>query len=257
MKFFTIIILTILISCNSKQETEKGKGNDKYKTVNQTNKKTSISKNSKTDSLNNYISEIFIDSLSIGEKGKCKIELIKNEVNYYDSKIIINFYVKSKKPNKENKTWIIKNNYTYESNSLTGFKPNISDFNNDKFKDINFISATAARGSNEVRRLFIYEPKKQELISIVNSQDYPNMIYNKELDCIDAFLIHGTSTTVFAKISGDSLKTFANIQNSLDFHTINLIDKNGNERELYKVKSKGDYIRFKNFKPLIEYAEEE
>jgi len=256
MKFFTIIILTILISCNSKQETEKGI--DKCKTVNHANNKTSISKNSKTDTLNTYTSETFIDSLSIGEKGKCKIELIKNEVNndFNNKIIIINFYVKSKKLHKENKTWIIKNSYTYETNSYMEFKPNISDFNNDKFNDINFISATAARGSNEVRRLFIYEPKKQELISILNSQDYPNMLYNKELDCIDAFLIHGASTTVFAKISGDSLKTFANVQNSIDFHTINLIDKNGNQRELYKVKSKEDYIRFKNFKPLIEYTEE-
>lgn len=254
MKFFTIIVFTILISCNSKQETENT--NDKYQTVKHTNKKVSISKNSKSDSLNTYTSEIFIDSLSIGEKGKCKIELIKNEVNYDYNKIIVNFYVKSKKPNKENKKWIIKNNYTYETNSLMGFKPNISDFNNDKFNDINFISATAATGSNEVRRLFIYEPKKQELISIVNSQDYPNMLYNKELDCIDAFLVHGTSTTVFAKILGDSLKTFANVQNCIDFHTINLIDKNGNQKELYKVKSKDAYIRFKNFKPLIEYTEE-
>ena len=251
MKFFTIIILTILISCNSKQEAEKG--NDKYKTVNHTNKKASISKNSKTDSLNTYISEIFIDSLNIGERGKCKIELIKKEVNYDDSKIIINFYLKSKKPNKENKIWIIKNNYTYESNSLMGFKPYISDFNNDKFNDINFISATAARGSNEVRRLFIYEPKKQELISIVNSQDYPNMLYNKELDCIDSFIVTGTTTTLFAKILGDSLKTFAYVHNGMDFNTIYLVNNEGIEREFYKVKSEDIHIRHKNYKPLIEY----
>ena len=133
------------------------------------------------------------------------------------------------------------------------FEPNIADFNNDKFNDITFISATAVRGSNEVRRLFIYNNQKQELVSIVNSHDYPNMLYNNKLNCIDAFMIHGSATTVFAKLSGDSLKTFATVQNSEEYHTINLIDKNGNERTLYKVKSKGVFIRHKSFKPLIEY----
>jgi hypothetical protein len=247
MKYFTIIFFIILISCNSKQEI------DSTKTVNHTNNDTSISKNIKADSLNTYVIETFIDSISIGEKGKCKIELIRNVVNNDYKKIIIKFYVKSKKPLKENKTWIIKNNYTYETNSFEELNPNISDFNNDKFNDINFISAQAVRDSNQVRRLFIYDPKKQELIAIVNSEDYPNMLYNKELDCIDAFFIHGTTTTEFAKISGDSLKTFASVDNCIDFQTISLIDKNGIKRELYKVKTKKVYVRHKNFKPLIEY----
>ena len=255
MKYFTIIILIIFTSCNSNQEN--GKQINKFKSVTHKNHNSSVSKNSKTDSLYTYTSEIFIDSLNIGEKGNCKIELFKNEVHNDFNVIVVIFYVKNKKKYKEKNTWILKNKYSYETISLMGLQPNISDFNNDKFNDINFISATAARGSNEVRRLFIYEPKKQELISIINSQDYPNMRYNKELNCIDAFLVHGTSTTVFAKISGDSLTTFANVKNSLDFHTVNLIDKNQNIKELYKVKSKGEYIRFKNFKPLIENTEEE
>ncbi|OFY90965.1 MAG: hypothetical protein A3K10_15245 [Bacteroidetes bacterium RIFCSPLOWO2_12_FULL_31_6] len=255
MKYYTIAILIIFTFCNSKQETEKQF--DKLKSATHKHHNSSISKNSKTDSIYTYTSEIFIDSLNIGEKGNCKIEILKNEVNNDFNEIVVIFYVKNKKNNTKKNTWLVKNKYSYETLSLMGLQPNISDFNNDKFNDINFISATAARGSNEVRRLFIYEPKKQELIAIINSQDYPNMQYNKELNCIDAFLVHGTSTTVFAKISGDSLITFANVQNSLDFHTVNLIDKNQNIKELYKVKSKGEYIRFKNFKPLIINTEEE
>jgi len=34
---------------------------------------------------------------------------------------------------------------------------------------------------------------------MVNAEEYPNMLYNKELDCIDAFLIHGGTSTVFFK----------------------------------------------------------
>jgi len=200
------------------------------------------------------ILEIFVDSLNIGEKGSCKVELIKYRV-YDDNFVLIKFYTKGRYTTKTPEIWTRSNTYCYETNALMSFEPNISDFNNDHFNDITFISGTAARGANEVRRLFIYDSQNRELISIVNSQDYPNILYNKDLDCIDAFMIHGASTTVFAKLSGDSLKTFATVQNSEEFHTVNLIDKNGNDRELYKVKSNGVDIRHKNFRPLVEYDE--
>ena len=252
MRFVQAIIFTILLSCNSKQETKKAV--HKADTIEITNNKISLVDEQNVDTSKTEIIEIFIDSLNIGEKGKCKMELIKHRV-YDDNYVIIKFYIKGRNTIKDSETWMIQNNYSYETNAIMGLDPNISDFNNDNFNDITFISGTAARGANEVRRLFIYDDQKRELISIVNSQDYPNMLYNKELDCIDAFMVHGSSTTVFAKLSDDSLKTFATVQNSEDFHTINLIDQNGNERELYKVKSKGVYIRHKNFKPLIEYED--
>ena len=253
MKFHILIFFIVLLSCNSKHE--KAKITVIPKTYKHTNEEISHANNHNSNNLNTEIIETFIDSLNIGEKRKCKIELIKFRI-YYENYVLIKFYIKGKNTLKSHPTWMIQNTYFYETNALMGFEPNISDFNNDKINDITFISGNAARGANEVRRLFIYNPKKQELISIVNSEDYPNMLYNKELDCIDAFLVHGASTTVFAKISGDSLKTFANVQNSIDFHTINIIDKNGIESELYRVKSKEDYIRHKNFKPLIEYIQE-
>jgi hypothetical protein len=134
--------------------------------------------------------------------------------------------------------------------------PNITDFNNDNFKDITFISTQAARSANEVRRLFIYDDYKRELTSIANSEDYPNMIYNKELNCIDAFLIHGGSSTVFAKIKGDSLIEFASVHN--DSHrTVYEIDEFGNEKLLRKdrIDPEDIYIRYSNYKPLKKYKE--
>lgn len=253
MRQFLIIISTILLSCNSNQETKKPV--DKAETTEIIKNEISSIDSQNADTSKTEILEIFVDSLNIGEKGRCKVELIKHRV-YDDNFVIIKFYIKGRYSTKDPEAWMNTNTYCYETNALMGFEPNISDFNNDHFNDITFISGTAARGANEVRRLLIYDNQNRELISIVNSQDYPNMLYNKDLDCIDAFMVHGASTTVFAKLSGDSLKTFATVQNSEDFHTIYLIDKNGNDRELYKVKSNGIYIRHKNFKPLVEYEEE-
>ena len=134
-----------------------------------------------------------------------------------------------------------------------GFDPNISDFNNDNFNDITFISGTAARGANEVRRLFIYENQEQKLISMVNSQDYPNMLYNKELDCIDAFLVYGGCSTVFLNIQGDSLKEFASVELN-DGLTVSTYDKNGKENIILTDKTnKAGCIRYKNFRPLKRY----
>lgn len=246
-----LVIFVLLLSCNTKQENKNAKNKNDTLTIANKNKTTAGSNEDRPET---EIFETFVDSVNIGEKGRNKVELIKYRV-YENNYVIIKFYVKGSNTIKDPETWMIQNNYSYETDALMSFNPDFTDFNNDNFNDITFISGTAARGANEVRRLFIYDNQNQQLISIVNSQDYPNMLYNEDLDCIDAFLVYGASTTVFAKLSGDSLKTFATVENSEQFHTINLIDKNGNERELYKVKSKGIFVRHKNFKPLIEYEE--
>lgn len=238
-----LIILIFMLSCNTRQIENESKGNSNTDTISD---KTVLVD---TISICPEIVETFVDSLSIGRKGETKIELIKHSV-FDEIYVIVKFYTKG--PD----YWYHQNTYLYEGTSLMGFEPQISDFNNDKFNDITFISATAARGANEVRRLFIYDDQEKKLISILNSEDYPNMQYNKELDCIDAFLVHGASTTVFAKIINDSLKTFAYVENNIDFHTIFIVDKNGSEKQLNKVKSKGIYVRFKNFKPLEVYVKE-
>lgn len=195
------------------------------------------------------ILETFADSLNIGVKGKNKIELIKYSVAD-DNYVTVNFY--RKVPD----GWHIQNTYRYECNALLGLNPDISDFNNDHFNDITFISAQAARGANEVRRLFIYKDATGELISIVNSEAYPNLLYNKERNCIDAFLIHGGSSTLFANIKGDSLITFASVHND-SCRTVYEIDPLGNEKLLRKDKIDPEdiYIRYINYNPLKAYGE--
>lgn len=252
MKIFTLLLLTILISCNSKHEKEKAIKTDTTKTV---NNETIPSEQQNAATLKTEIIDTFVDSLHIGEKGKCKVELIKFRV-YDDIYVIIKFYIKGRNTIKDPETWMVQNNYCYETTALMGFEANISDFNNDNFNDITFISGTAARGANEVRRLFIYDHQEQELISIVNSQDFPNMLYNKELGCIDAFLVHGGCSTVYLHIEGDSLKEFASVELS-DGLKVSTYDRNGKEKIIKTDKRyRPGYIRFKNFKPLKEYDDQ-
>ncbi|MCD2426103.1 hypothetical protein LQ567_25185 [Niabella pedocola] len=194
------------------------------------------------------IVETFTDSINVGEKGRNSIRIIKYRV-FDDTYLIIKFYIK------QAGQWLLQNTYQYETNASMGLQPDIRDFNNDQLNDITIIAATAARGANEVRRLFIYDAQAKQLVSIVNAEDYPNMRYNPELDCIDAFLVHGGSSTIFAKIKGDSLKTFASVHNDL-YRTVYKIDADGNEQLIRKdtiITPDDIYIRYKNFDPLREY----
>ncbi len=252
MKFIVFLAFTILISCTKKQITE---NTDNITQKSKTSKiEKSIIKTAHIDSLDTEILETFVDSLNIGDKGKCKVELIKYRV-YKDNYVIIKFYTKGKNSIKDPETWMIQNNYSYETNSIMRFETNISDFNNDRFNDITFISGTAARGSNEVRRLFIYDSEKQKLVSIMNSEEYPNMLYNSELDCIDAFLVHGGCSTVFLNIEGDSLRMFARVELD-EALTVSTYNKKGLEKIIFKdTKSQESYARYKNFKPLKKYDE--
>lgn len=233
MKLNILIILIFILSCTASPT------DNEIKHVSAAN----------TTNTNTEIIETFVDSLNIGEKGKNKVELIKHRV-FEDTYVIVKFYRKATVPNR----WYNANTYIVQCNAMQGLLPNITDFNNDNFNDITFISAQAARGANEVRRLFVYDDYERALISIVNSEDYPNMLYNKELNCIDAFLFHGGTSTVFARIKGDSLKEFASVHN--DSHrTVYEVDKFGKDKLLRrdKINPEDVYIRYINYKPLKAY----
>lgn len=206
--------------------------------------------NTKTNTDSVIRVEYFVDSVRIGQRDKNKIEITNYQVN--DSNyVVINFYSLF-----ENKHWKLKQTFNFGKDGFTGCDPLISDFNNDNFNDFTYISASAARMSNEVRKLFIYDSLKDELILIKNSEDYPNMLYNKELNCIDSFLIHGGTSTIFLKIIGDSLNEFASVHNN-DFRIIYKTDNAGNRTLIKKKKTngRGIWIRYKNYNPLKAYEE--
>ena len=192
--------------------------------------------------------EFFVDSVNIGKAGLNKVELSKyrtTDCNY----VIIKFY--SKRGGK----WRLQNKFELDKDGVISCDPKISDFNNDKLNDFTYVSALAARGANQIRRLFIYDKTKDQLIYIKNSDEYPNLLYNKELNCIDAFLVYGGCSTVFLKLQGDKLKEFASVE-LYEGLTVTTYDSKGKERIIYRNrKVKETYIRYKNYRPLKEYED--
>ena len=87
---------------------------------------------------------------------------------------------------------------------------------------------------------------------IKNSSNYPNIRYNKELDCIDAWLIYGGCSTIFFKLDSDTLREFAGVELFDSILTIYQIDSNGKKIILEERKDDklDTYTRFSNYKPL-------
>ena len=183
------------------------------------------------------LEEIFIDSTIIGRKKTNKVEVFKfraTDSNYVD----IKFY--TKRADK----WKLIQSLHFLKDGITGCDTKLSDFNNDGLNDMTIVSNVAARGANEVRQLFIYDKTTNKLIEIKNSFNYPNMLYNKGLNCIDAFLVYGGCSTIFLKLSGDSLRKFASVE-AMDGITVREIDKKGKEKIIFQDNTnKSSYIRF-------------
>jgi hypothetical protein len=197
--------------------------------------------------------DIFTDNskIAIPHKNKVELSLIENEKNYI---VELKFYSLAK-----NNEWNLNQTVQLENYASFPLDAELKDFNNDGFKDLTYISGIAARGANEIRNLLIYDKTKNELVYIKNSGDYPNLLYNKELDCIDAQRFYGGNSTDFVKIEGDMLKDFARVETFGTERTVYLIDKNGNEKLLRKDKVSEDSLfeRYKTFNPPQPYTSRE
>jgi len=191
----------------------------------------------------------FSDDSNVGVPRKNKIEFSQFK-KLEDYIIEIKFYSLT-----ENNEWKLKQTLEFKNKESLNCRPQLQDFNNDGLKDFTYVSAYAARGANDIRRLFIYDGKKDELIYIKNSEEYPNMQYNKKLDCIDTWRFHGGYATEFLKIDGDILKEFARVETRNEERKIYSIDKNGKEKLLRtdKMKTEDGFIRYENFNPPEPY----
>lgn len=197
----------------------------------------------------------FTENSKIGVPHKNKIELslfegAKNNV------VELKFYSLGK-----NKEWNSKQTVQLENYGALPLNAELKDFNNDGFKDLTYVSGIAARGANEIRNLLIYDKTKDELVYIKNSGDYPNLLYNKELNCIDAHIFTGSSETVFLKFENDTLKEFASVEtsNTVNARNVYLIDKSGNKKLLRTDKISEDNLfeRYKTFDPPKPYTSRE
>jgi hypothetical protein len=187
--------------------------------------------------------ETFIDSLELGRAGTNAVVL--NQVRTSDS-----VYVRLLFLSKGKGRFVERNNSNWLKDGLSGLHAEVEDFNNDGYKDLTFVSSTAARGANEVRRLFIYDPLSDQLKFITNSMNYPNLRYNPKLKCIDGFRVYGGSSTDFLRLQGDSLFMFATVD--LDEGVVvTTYDADQKGRVIHRDTTyEGGYIRFGNYSPL-------
>lgn len=208
--------------------------------------------------------EKFVDSLNIAEKGKIKVEIENFRNNDKENNlIIVNFYKQDsiwnyKKQKNVGNIWRRIDRFYFDKDGVTGIDAEILDFNNDGFKDITYQSGIAARGGNVIKTLFIYQPKEKRFIHVKNSDSFPNIFYNHNLNCINSFVFTGSTTTVFTKLENDSLKEFA----SVDFAKKITIYKNGidgKSKMINEISTVGydAFIPFKNYNPLVQYKKEE
>lgn len=241
MKNCTILFFLFLIfGCNNPKEK-------KSLILVKKEESTIIKKDSVKEINEIVLRERFTDSTNIGIKGQYKIEL--NSYNNMDST-----YVEIKLSEKQNNHWLQKQKIVLPKDGVVSCDPKTIDFNNDKLNDFTFQSSVAARGANEIRTLLIFEKTIGKLKLITNSDNYPNLQYNKVLNCIDSWMVYGGTSTVFLKIDQDSLREFAVVELFDDYREVYLVDKKGKHKTLKKEKIKDleVYTRFKNFNPLIE-----
>lgn len=125
------------------------------------------------------------------------------------------------------------------------------DLNNDGFRDIKIGWANAGRGSNSLEKLFIFDPDQKKLVNIINSQDYPNLHYNKVRNCITAYAFYGENTTYFLDIKANKLEEIGRVDWDGEFATSYRIE-NGNEILLRKIPYKSDEatVFFDDFDPI-------
>lgn len=203
--------------------------------------------------------EKFIDSLNIGEKRitKIAVENFRNDKRE-DNFVIVSFYQRDsiwdyKKQKNVGEIWKSMQRFYFDKDGITGINAEISDFNNDGFKDFTFQSGIAARGGNVIRTLFIYNPESKNFTLIKNSDSFPNLSYNSTLNCINSLILTGSTTTSFLKIKGDSLDEFARVDVS-DKILVEEKDSSGKfriiEEKIFTGNDEDFYRTYKNYKPL-------
>lgn len=246
MKYsLSFLVLLLILGCSEKGESknttvETKRGNAVY------NSKEDQSIQKDNEPIDTIEEEHFWSN-SIGANGLYRLEMkqLRSDVVVADIELF----------KKNEGKWVLIQHETIEKDGITSIDPKVSDFNNDGYLDLTFHYSTAARGANDVRKLYIFDTVNERLRMIKNSDHYPNLMYNKELDCIDAMLFYGCVATEFLRLEGDSLKEFAGVEACDQMITVYTYDRKRNRNFIVKdkmMKQFGDMPRFINYKPLKE-----
>ncbi|AYN00298.1 XAC2610-related protein [Chryseobacterium sp. 3008163] len=219
----------------------------------------SCTKNKEHNTNAYFLAEKFTDSLNIGEIGKTKVEIenFRNNLTE-DNLIVLKFFKKysfwdyNKRKSVEN-IWRETSRFYFDKDGVSGIDAEISDFNNDGYKDFLYVSGIAARGGNVIKTLFIYDSKNKAFVHIKNSDKYPNLSFNSKLKCINSIILTGSVTTHFLRLKQDSLIEFARVDVS-DKILVEERDSSGQFKiiEERKLKRNDDdfYSGYSNYKPL-------
>jgi len=143
--------------------------------------------------------------------------------------------------------------YDIDKDPLIGCEPKKYDYNGDGYLDYSFVSNMAARSANEIRTIFIFDLNENRFLHIKNSEQYPNLIFNPKLNCLDAWAFHGGTIQSFLKLESDSLV----LMYTIDIHgTERVLGKyeNGDQvsREVDTIQDVG-FPRHISFNPFEEY----
>lgn len=95
--------------------------------------------------------EVFTDESRIGRARKNKVE-IRCSSRQEGTHTEIRFYSRA-----AGKEWVQKQLFEFEKLDGLPCDPIVKDFNDDGVKDLTYQSGEAARGSNDIRKLFIYD----------------------------------------------------------------------------------------------------
>lgn len=206
--------------------------------------RTTVNDTPKVRSVEKYI-EPFEDYTKVGRPGK--------------NKLVIRCFEEGDKAFAEINFYFLSNTYEWkmrisslriEKDPIAVCDPQINDFNNDGLGDVTFGSKTVARGANEIRTLLLYNKKNDSLDLVENSAGYPNLEYNKDLDCITAWAFHDATTTIFLKIEGDRLREFASVDTGLE-RVVTIVRRNGERVVLRREKMSEEdiYLRYSTYDP--------
>ncbi len=147
----------------------------------------------------------FSDSKTVIKNNQYKLDVVQKNLNE-DALVSFSLF------KKVNKKWIKLQDYRFKKQNFFLSVDTSEDLNNDGYKDIKISFAQAARGANEINRLFVFDPKSQKLIDMENSADYPNLHYNAKRDCVTSDIFYGGSATYFLKIMKNKLAPFGKVE---------------------------------------------
>ncbi|SKB66163.1 hypothetical protein SAMN05660477_00567 [Soonwooa buanensis] len=147
----------------------------------------------------------FSDSKTVIKNNQYKLDVVQKNLN---EEALVSFSLFKK----INKKWIKLQDYRFKKQNFFLSVDTSEDLNNDGYKDVKISFAQAARGANEINRLFVFDPKSQKLIDMENSADYPNLHYNEKKDCVTSDIFYGGSATYFLKIKKNKLEPFGKVE---------------------------------------------